>query len=122
MDDAAGMHPLLELLGPSIADDRRQPYRCTEQVVELLKSMLRVPMGPKVEMRRWLTFWDAGWTLDKLWHSMLLALIVWYGMNGEDAWEARPSLVFGQYLIFYEVSRLAFGLAWASGRWGENSV
>jgi len=118
LGDAAGGHPLLELLGPSIADDHRQPYHCTEQVVELLKSMLRVPMGPKVEMRRWFTFWDAGWTLDKLWHSMLLALIVWYGMNGEDAWEARPSHVSGHYLVFYAVPRLAFGFAWASGQWG----
>ena len=118
LDDAAGMHPLLELLGPSIADDHRQPYHCTEQVVELLKSMLRVPMGPKVEMRRWFTFWDAGWTLDKLWHSMLLALIVWYGMNGEDAWEAGPSHVSGQYFVFYAVPRMAFGFAWASGQWG----
>ncbi len=37
-----------------------------------------------MEMRRWFTFFDAGYQLNALWHSMLLALILQCLMCGED--------------------------------------
>jgi len=86
--EATGSHPMIDLFAEDICRDHRQAWtQSPSQVLGLLGKMLEVPMGPKVEMRRWFTYWDAGWVLDKLWHSMLFSLVVWYGMNGEDAWE-----------------------------------
>ena len=86
--EATGSHPMIDLFAEDICRDHRQAWtQSPRQVLGLLGKMLEVPMGPKVEMRRWFTYWDAGWVLDKLWHSMLFSLVVWYGMNCEDAWE-----------------------------------
>ena len=55
-----------------------------EDVITLCEQMLALPLGPKVEVRRWFTFYDAGGLLDRVWHSMLLALFVWYLADGKD--------------------------------------
>ena len=58
LDQAGPEHPLLQLLGPSIARDHGEST--TENVEGHLRRMLTMPLGPKVEMRRWFTFYDAG--------------------------------------------------------------
>ena len=35
-------------------------------------------------MRRWWTFYDAGRALDKIWHTMLMGLMVWFYVEGQD--------------------------------------
>ena len=39
-----------------------------------------------MEMRRWFTFYDAGETIDRLWHTMLLALVVWFLAQNKDSY------------------------------------
>ena len=75
-------HPLLQRFGPSIADDHGGGEG--RDVRSLAKFMLTLPLGPKVQLRRWYTLYDAGRTLSKIWHTMLLALFVWYYALGED--------------------------------------
>ena len=53
----------------------------------MVRRVLRAPIGPKVEMRRWFTFMDAGPDLDRAWHTMLVALIVEFWLEGADPWE-----------------------------------
>ncbi len=88
---------LIETFAESIARDHQMESESLDRegLFALMRQMLESPMGPKVEMRRWYTFWDAGWTLDTHWHTMLLALVAEYAMRGQDAWavaqEARPA-------------------------------
>ena len=77
---AAPSHPLLELLGDSIRRDHGKSE--TASVTGLANEMLHMPIGPKVQMRRWWTFYDAGLVLDRIWHTMLLALQVWCYARG----------------------------------------
>jgi hypothetical protein len=91
LGEAGSSHPFLDMYGEAIARDHDVPFMSANQVVVLLREVLTHHMGPKVEMRRWFTFWDAGWVIDRLWHSMLLAIVAWYGMNGEDAWEVMDN-------------------------------
>jgi hypothetical protein len=89
--EATNHHPLLDMYGEAICRDHGVSFLGPSQVVALVRQMLGYHMGPKVEMRRWFTFWDAGWVIDRLWHTMLLAIIAWYGMNGEDAFEVMDN-------------------------------
>jgi hypothetical protein len=47
-------------------------------------------LGCQVEMRRWLTFTQAGGDLDKLWHRMLLAVTASSCFEGRNPWEHTP--------------------------------
>ena len=82
---AQAQHPLLEWLGESIARDYGEPP--SSDCRPLLRRMLDLPMGPIVQMRRWWTEYGAGLTLDKIWHSFLVAMIVWYTALGQDPWK-----------------------------------
>ena len=51
LDSADARHPLLELLGESIARDHG--LEGIEDPRPWLRQMLLLPLGPKVQMRRW---------------------------------------------------------------------
>ena len=82
LDSADAQHPLLELLGESIARDHG--LEVIEDPRPWLRQMLLLPLGRKVQMRRWWTHYDAGKDLNKIWHSMLLACMAWYYAEGSD--------------------------------------
>ena len=79
--------PILEMFGPEILHDHkvRLDYAdASDDVVDLARHMLSLPLGPKVEMRRWFTYFDAGFGLDRIWHTLLMALWIWYLADGRD--------------------------------------
>ena len=84
LDQARPDHPLLELLGGAIAKDHGYASDAGVDVIQLARRMVSMPLGPKVQLRRWWTLYDAGRTLDRLWHTMLLALHIWYHAHGQD--------------------------------------
>ena len=86
LSQASASHPLLEVLADSIARDHGAARGA--DIRALAGEMLHMPIGPIVQMRRWYTYYDAGLKLDKIWHTMLLALQVWYYANGEDPHQA----------------------------------
>eukprot|EP00969_Alexandrium_andersonii_P018083 791852-Alexandrium_andersonii.AAC.1 len=51
-----------------------------------MQSMLDIPPGPKVELRRWFTTAVAEEFLGPLWNTMLLALLADFSLAGEDPW------------------------------------
>ena len=51
-----------------------------------MERMNQIVMGQRVEMRRWFTFWKAGWDLDKIWHTLLCSMIAQFVMEGQDPW------------------------------------
>ena len=80
-------HPLFELLGESICNDYGTTLAANnDDCRPLLKLLLAEAKGPRVECRRWFTIYDAGRRLVKLWHSMLLAMMVWFLAEGNDPW------------------------------------
>lgn len=88
LSSAHSGHPLYELLGESICND----YGTTLQDAggdcrPLLRRLLQEAKGPRVEARRWYTIYDGGLRVAKLWHSMLLALLVWFLAEGRDPWK-----------------------------------
>ena len=97
LDHATDGHPLLQLLGDSIAEDY-EVRGASADVRALAARMLAMPLGPKVQTRRWYTLYDAGIVLSRIWHTMLLALLIWYHAEGQDPeqilrtkTEARPA-------------------------------
>lgn len=57
------------------------------------RDCLDEPIGIKVEMRRWYTYYDAGRQFHKLWHTLLLALLAQCLLDGENPWhttDAKP--------------------------------
>ena len=87
-------HPMIQLLAENIANDHGLPLGSCDNpkaLMTAMRLMINAPIGPKVEMRRWFTFFDAGENLDKYWHTMLLALMVWYAASGLDAWKVAAS-------------------------------
>ena len=75
-------HPLFQMFGDSICRDHG--VAAGSDVRKLASKMLSMPLGPKVQMRRWYTFYDAALDLDPIWHTMLLAMWVWYLSDGQD--------------------------------------
>ena len=69
----------------------KEPH--VEQVWQLLQQLKHEPVGPKVQMRRWFTIWDAGWGVDRLWHTMLFALVMSYALDGIDAFHLAGQVV-----------------------------
>ena len=63
------------------------------QVWQLLQRFQEEPIGPKVQMRRWFTIWDAAWSMDRLWHTLLFALVMDYAMDGVDAWDLAGKII-----------------------------
>ena len=92
IDSADLNHELLLSFAASIANDHGQPPQLVTadpaQVKVLLRVMLNMPMQARVEMRRWFTYHTAGWTLDQIWHSLLLAMITLFCIEGKDPWQA----------------------------------
>ena len=85
LDAAHPRHPLLELLGESIcADHGKTLASCGGDCRPLLALLLKEGKGGRVECRRWFTIYDAGERLFRVWHSMLLALMVWHLAAGAD--------------------------------------
>lgn len=89
LDHSDHLHPMIDIYATAIARDHNMsPDRVANNpalLQELLRHMLVGPLGPKVELRRWWTFYDAGRDVDKMWHTMLLSLVVLFGILGEDA-------------------------------------
>ena len=74
----------------AIARDMGRPRAALSEpgaFVPMVRWLLSAPIGQKVEMRRWFTFLDAGPDLDKAWHTMLVALIVEFFLEGANPWE-----------------------------------
>ena len=61
----------------------------------MVRWVLSAPIGQKVEMRRWFTFLDAGPSLDKAWHTMLVALIVDFSSRVRTLGRLRRRLLRG---------------------------
>ena len=87
LESAHPEHPLLELLGESICNDYGTTLAaCGGDCRPFLQKLLQEAKGPRVECRRWYTIYDAGLRLIKLWHSMLLGMMVWFLAEGKDPW------------------------------------
>ena len=86
-------HPIFEHMMQGIATDHGVEGAPAEQVWQLLQQFKHEPMGPKVQMRRWFTIWDAGWGVDRLWHTMLFALVMSYALDGTDAFHLAGQVV-----------------------------
>ena len=82
--------PVVDAFMEAIARDVGLPLSALSEpgaFDSMVRRVLRAPIGPKVEMRRWFTFMDAGPDLDRAWHTMLVALIVEFWLEGADPWE-----------------------------------
>ena len=86
-------HPIYDLLYESICADHDLESSSPDKAHKILQSIKKVSLGPKVQMRRWFTIWDAGWGLDSLWHSLLFGVVVTYAMDGVDAWKLAGEVV-----------------------------
>ena len=86
-------HPLFELIQDDIANDHGVSGMPVGQVWQLLQRFQEEPIGPKVQMRRWFTIWDVAWSLDRLWHTLLFALVMDYAMDGVDAWDLAGKVI-----------------------------
>ena len=64
---------------PGLADD-------LPALKALMGEMSTMHMGRRVEMRRWLSYQQAGWDLVKIWHTLLVALIAQTAAAGKDPW------------------------------------
>ncbi len=76
---------LIEPLADSIANELRIEAS-VDAVVESLHGFLRMALGPRVEMRRWFTYMDMAPALDRMWHTLLFALIFMAVFEGKDPW------------------------------------
>ena len=86
-------HPIFEFMVEDIAKDHGVEGASVQQVWNIVTDFNSEAMGPKVQMRRWFTIWDAGWRVDKLWHTLLFALVMSYAMDGVDAFELAGKVV-----------------------------
>ena len=85
LDCARPDHPLFIMCGDGIRREHGKGHVTDVRV--LARRMLTTQIGPIVQMRRWYTKYDAGIDLDKVWHTMLLALYVWFFAEGQDPHE-----------------------------------
>ena len=92
LSSAGENHDLFQAYAAAIANDHREAPElvvCDHgRLKDLMRTMLSLPMGQRVEMRRWFTYHNAGWTLDKVWHTMLEALLALFCIEGKDPWKA----------------------------------
>lgn len=95
-DTPTAIH-FLEAFGAAVACDWGRSEEVAggdPQVVrDLLHRFLHEPIGPKVEMRRWFSFYDAGASVNQHWHALLLGLVAAYAVEGVDAWKLAATLV-----------------------------
>ena len=93
LDNCHSSHPVFDFLYDSICADVDSEVVTHSQAWKILRSTKGAPLGPKVQMRRWFTIWDAGWSLDELWHSMLYGLVTTYAMDNIDAFKLACEVV-----------------------------
>ena len=86
-------HPVFEFVYEGIRKDYDNLGMTQNQAWEALREMMREPIGPKVQMRRWYTIWDAGWGIDRMWNSMLFALIVQYALDGSNGFDLASQII-----------------------------
>ena len=51
------------------------------------------PSVPRCRCDAGLPLWDAAWSLDRLWHTLLFALVMDYAMDGVDAWDLAGKVI-----------------------------
>ncbi len=81
------LHPVVQSFVPGLARDAGLPaedFDSPGTIAQVLAVLVNSPIGPRVEMRRWWTFYDAVEHMDKLWHALALALVVEFLLAGED--------------------------------------
>ena len=67
---------LIERYAPFIANDRGESLNSNYcDVLQMMSLMQQEGKGPIVQLRRWFTNYDASELLDKVWHTLLVALI-----------------------------------------------
>ena len=90
LDNVGVHHPVIEMFSASIARDVGVPPELLESSPEHLRheAIVHLPIGAKVEMRRWFTFLDGSEGLDRYWHGALLSLVTPCLLDGVDPWEA----------------------------------
>lgn len=76
------LHPLLEAFAHDIAEDLEVPPALLGPS-QCLQAMT-AKIGPKVEMRRWWSHYDASLDLLKVWHLLLVALVAQERAAGRD--------------------------------------
>ena len=90
LDNADANRHLFDQFAEGIARDHGQSVDLVTadfgKVTELAGRMLRLPMGSRVESRRWFTYYDAGYLLLSVWHTWLMALIALFYLQGQDPW------------------------------------
>ena len=86
-------HPMFEFVYEGIRKDYDDPGMTHTRAWELLGELLNEPIGPKVQMRRWFTIHDAGWGVDRMWNTMLFALVMQYSMDGTNAFKLAEEVV-----------------------------
>ena len=82
--------PIVNVFMEAIARDVGLPMSALSEpgaFDAMVRQVLRAPIGQKVDMHRWFTFVDAGPDLDRAWHTMLVALIVEFWLEGANPWE-----------------------------------
>lgn len=83
-------HPIIHDFAPAIARDHGlsvdEALHDNKVMTRLLQSFSASGAGQRVETRRWWTKWDADLHLDKMWHTLLAALIMQFYIAGVDPW------------------------------------
>ena len=91
LQNASDRHPLFATFAEAIASDYGQsPLSIADDpnaLRQLLWKMVSLPIGEKVQWRRWYTIHKAGPLIDKLWHSLLLSIMCYFAMDGIDPWQ-----------------------------------
>ena len=91
LDNADENHELIMAYGAAIARDHQLPPEAVVgkkgEILRLLEKATQAPMSQRVEMRRWFTFYEAGWPLLQMWHSLLLALLAEFAFDGKNPWD-----------------------------------
>ncbi len=81
-------HPVLEEMIAGIAADRGQSPDQLAQSMQMrcqaLLDFVAAPQPPRVELRRWWSWYDAATPLLRIWHTMLFCLHAKRLMMGEQ--------------------------------------
>ena len=62
-------------------------------VTPSMEQLLSEHMGPKTQLRRWLTDYDSGGLLSKQWYTILLAVLFWWLSRGIDPYALAATIL-----------------------------
>jgi hypothetical protein len=84
-------HELLDMFSTSIAEDLGVDIPDLETDPNRYLAAMMGATGPKVEMRRWWSHYDASRGLLKIWHVLLVSLLAFEMSHGRDPIAGRDS-------------------------------